>query len=115
VKLACYLLYSSVLPQAALCWSLYSLALEPRLDPLATFSLSLPAGWGEPLGWALTFLPLSPILIAAIIHLTCGARGVPKIMVRKSFLVILKYLALISGILNILCLVRQWETAHTKA
>jgi hypothetical protein len=52
------------------------------VDPLATFSLSLPAGWGEPLGWALTFLPLSPILLAAIVHLTCGARGVPKVMVR---------------------------------
>ena len=73
--------------QAGLCWALYSLALEPLVDPLATFALSLPAGWGEPLGWALTFLPLSPILLAAIVHLTCGARGVPKVMVsEKQFL-----------------------------
>ena len=82
----CCVLYSicpmlCAVPQAGLCWSLYSLALEPLVDPLATFSLSLPAGWGEPTGWALTFLPLSPILLAAIIHLTCGARGVPKMMV----------------------------------
>jgi len=43
--------------------------------------MSLPPGWGMPLGWALSFLPLSPLVLGGLVHLIFGARGVPRVMV----------------------------------
>jgi len=74
-------LYYTVIPVltlGGLIWRLQQLSLDHLIDPLATFSVSLPAEWGMPLGWSLSFLPLSPILLGAIVHLAFGARGVQR-------------------------------------
>ena len=59
------------------------MAIEHLIDPLATFSMSLPASWGVPLGLSLAVLPVAPIIIGGIVHLLFGARGVPRTTVSK--------------------------------
>ena len=73
--------HNNNLLQGGLIWRLQQLSLDHLVDPLATFSVSLPAEWGMPLGWSLSFLPLSPILLGALVHLAFGARGVQRSLV----------------------------------
>ena len=47
-------------------------------EPLSTFGLLLPA-WGIPMGWSLAFLPISPIVLWAVVHCIWGDRGVQSI------------------------------------
>ena len=78
VKLNSFVLYSSnvstLLPQASLAWHLYLLAREP-------LGLSLPSGWGLALAWSLAAIPLTPLVLAALVQLAWVRRGVPISMV----------------------------------
>jgi len=73
-------IYFSFLPaflSACLFQSLHSLGSHHLVQPLSTFGLLLPH-WGMPMGWSLAILPISPILLGALVHCVCGNRGVPR-------------------------------------
>ena len=89
--------------QATLVWHLYGLSTDHLEEPLAAFGMSLPSGfvacillsafpcnighsllcprWGLPLAWALSALPLTPLLLGAVLQLAWIRRGVPFTMV----------------------------------
>jgi len=76
-------IYYSLLPlllTGALVSHLYLLSSAHQVEALAVFGVSLPGGWGLPLAWALAALPLTPILIGAILQLAWVRRGVPITM-----------------------------------
>ena len=66
--------------QASLVYSLHSLSTLHLAQPFKTFGLLLPH-WGMPLGWAFAFLPLSPLVFGAVVHLVWGGAGVPRLSV----------------------------------
>jgi len=71
-------IYLTVLPvflTASLCWSLYSLNLEHQKEPLATFKMSLPATFGDPLAWCVVILPIAPLIVGAVVSLLCGVKN----------------------------------------
>lgn len=73
-------IYTTVHPlvlTSSLCWVLYQLSLNHLEAPLATFGQSLPPVWGLPLGWALSALPLFPVLLGALFTLVWIRSGVP--------------------------------------
>lgn len=81
-------LYSTVIPamlMGSLGWNLMELSQEQEKTPLANFSMTLPLKWGMPLGWSLALLPLSPIILGAIIHIAWNDRMISKlVLLRRS-------------------------------
>merc|ERR1712223_529693 len=76
-------IFYSLLPiamTATLVWHLYGLSTNHLEEPLAAFGMSLPSGWGLPLAWALSALPLTPLLLGAVLQLAWIRRGVPFTM-----------------------------------
>ena len=43
--------------------------------------MTLPAEWGMPLGWSLTFIPILIIIGGLLFHLLWNGRGMPFMMV----------------------------------
>jgi len=76
-------IFYSLLPialTATLVWHLYGLSSDHLEEPLAAFGMALPSGWGLPLAWALSALPLTPLLLGAVLQLAWIRRGVPFTM-----------------------------------
>jgi len=77
---SCHLsvLYYSLIPiflMSCLGWKLYTLSLEHLTNSFKKFEVALPDEWGVPLALGLSCLPILPLLLGALYHLTCGARG----------------------------------------
>jgi len=69
--------YYSLLPAllfACLAFQLHLLSLQPS----STLTLS-PPDWAASLGWSLSLLPVSPILLGALVHLVWGGRPMPRL------------------------------------
>jgi SNF family Na+-dependent transporter len=76
-------IFYSLLPialTATLVWHLVGLSTNHLEEPLAAFGMALPSGWGLPLAWALSALPLTPLLLGAVLQLAWIRRGVPFTM-----------------------------------
>jgi len=74
-------LYFTVLPTlliACLVHSLNTLSSHHMMQPLSTFGILLPH-WGMPMGWSLAFLPISPIVFGAVVHIVWGDIGLPRL------------------------------------
>eukprot|EP00093_Oithona_nana_P008682 08682.XXX_255129_257662_1 [CDS] Oithona nana genome sequencing. len=82
-------LYVTVIPiilTCSLAWCLYNTAINHILQPLKNFQMTLPAEWGMPLGWSLTFIPILIIIGGLLFHLLWNGRGMPFMMhIKRSF------------------------------
>ena len=71
--------------QATLSWHLYTLTHYTVGEPLLSSGISLPIDWGLPVAWSLAILPVTPIVLGAVLHMVWFTNGVPISLVSITY------------------------------